>query len=74
MSRLYLSKEIFMKRMIEKAINDYSSLTCISVVEETKYWVLYFQKCRYGPELTMKEFENYLIGIEATVRVSHEDL
>ena len=36
----------------------------ISVIEEAKYIQVSFTDCKYDEIRTVKEFENYLIGLE----------
>lgn len=61
---LNLSKEIYQKSSIMKAIKDYKQLARIQFGEDEHHWRLDFQESRYDMQNTVSEFENYLIGIE----------
>ena len=47
-----------------EAIQAYGRLASVKTEEEEDCWVLHFSDCVYGEARTMKEFENYLIGLE----------
>ena len=64
MVNLKLSKEIYEKDKILTAQLDYENYANITVLEENDSWILGFDKCKYGEERTVKEFENYLIELE----------
>lgn len=59
-----LAKQIFTRKTIDTAINDYRELTQIKINDEREYWNINFFHCKYDKEVTEKEFENYLIGLE----------
>lgn len=63
MNRLEISKEIYSLHNVEKAINDYSDIANIILSQDTDYFVLEFSKCVYESNITIKEFENYLIDL-----------
>ena len=64
MMRLKLSKEIYSAKNINDAIIMYSDLGKIKLKSDKCYWILIFTQCKYGTERTIKEFENYVIGLE----------
>lgn len=60
---LSLSKEIYGRNIIEKVIKAYSEICDVQIVEHKKYYDCIFRKTLMDTELTMKEFEDYLIGL-----------
>ena len=70
-NRLYLNKEIFDEQMIKEAISAYSDLSCILLENYGRYWKCTFKNCRLSTSKTMKEFENYLICLQAREGAGH---
>lgn len=65
MIRLKIKNDIYTETNIKKAINVYKHLVDIEVeCHENGYMILCFNNCMYDEKLTVKEFENYLIGME----------
>lgn len=64
MTRLKINNEIFSAATISIAREAYSDLANIAVFSGKKNTELVFTHCRYDEERTVKEFENYLIGLE----------
>lgn len=64
MIELKISKKIYSKKTLMHAIEMYSKLTYIESEENENYWTLHFFKCKFDENLTVSEFENYLIGLE----------
>ena len=64
MTNLELAKELYSLKNIQKAQADYSSLAHIILHEEVRFWKLSFDRCRFQENITVCEFENYLIGLE----------
>ena len=60
---LLLSKEVYSKSDLQIAMDAYRSFADISIFERDQYWQIDFAHCKYGAERTMKEFENYMIGL-----------
>ena len=58
---LRLNKEIYREPCLRDALCAYKSLAMMEVSEEPSYWVIHFQQCRCEEQLTVAEFENYLI-------------
>lgn len=63
MNKLFLSRLLYKEECIRKAIIDYQNLTTISLIKENQYFVCVFEKCKYNIDLTVHEFENYLISL-----------
>lgn len=63
MNRLFLSKLLYEEEYIRKAIFDYQNLTTISLSDENTHFVCTFENCKYTVDLTIREFENYVIDL-----------
>ena len=61
--KLLLNKEIFTESDLRIAKAAYVSFADIKVSDAAQYWVISFSNCKYGEERTVKEFENYMIGL-----------
>ena len=61
---LKISKQIYARSSIDTAVSAFRNHAKIQIRETLSYWCLLFRHCKYDPKLTMKEFENYLIGLE----------
>ena len=61
---LEISKEIYDINSLQDALKAYKELATINLNDTESKWILEFRKCRYDAARTMKEFENYLIGME----------
>lgn len=64
MKKVKFNCSIYSDKTIRTAILAYQHHAAISVKFKDGYSILTFWKCKYNEELTIKEFENYLIGIE----------
>ena len=64
MKELKLNKEIYSNHKIVKAMSVYSGFAEMEMHNGGKYSLIVFSKCKYDEDLTIKEFENYLIGLE----------
>ena len=64
MKKIRINKAIFSDEAIQITIKAYNGYANMSVESRDKYAIVTFQDCKYDEELTAKEFENYLIGIE----------
>ena len=62
---LQLSSEIFSRQTIEAAIRAYSGLARIQVESQPGGWLLSFTHCQYDPQLTIREFNNYLVNLSS---------
>lgn len=67
-NRMLLSKKVFHLDSILKAIEAYQSLGRIELVDKPDqfHFQICFSDCIYSAQLTMNEFENYVIGLENT--------
>lgn len=63
MNKLILSKDIYIISAIENAISAFSKLAEITISEETNCYFCEFNNCVYEKDITIKEFENYLIDL-----------
>ena len=66
MITLHLHSEIFSMINIELAKKIYTDYADIAIKSEGNYWIVEFSDCKYDESLTIKAFENYLIGLENT--------
>lgn len=64
MKKLVLKQEIFSLRNIKEAQEAYKKIANIMVIEKQDSVVIRFLHCKYDGDRTVKEFENYLIGLE----------
>ena len=61
---LSIDSEIYSDSTIAKAIADYKNLAKISISHIGGKIRLNFTDCKFNGLITIKEFENYLIGLE----------
>lgn len=61
---LKLNSDIFHLEKINFTIKTYSEYADITIENVERYWHLSFKNCKYDEALTVREFENYLIGME----------
>lgn len=66
MKMIRFSKNIYSQNSIRQACTAYRELAKIDIVEMKDHFLVTFRKCQYDEETTVKEFENYLIGIESS--------
>jgi hypothetical protein len=64
MKKIKINRNIYSDRTIKAAIQAYKHHAMISANFKNEYAILTFLKCKYDEELTIREFENYMIGIE----------
>lgn len=64
MNRLYLSRDVYSEDSVKKTCFVYREYAQIKFKLKNSHIELSFDRCKYDPDLTMKEFENYLIGVE----------
>ena len=64
MKRIKFNRTIYSDNSIKSAIHAFSELAIVSVKLKSDYIILTFWKCKYTEDQTVKEFENYVIGIE----------
>lgn len=63
MKTVRYDSRIYPVEIIEKAIYDYSSLCEIQKIEEQDQIILSFDNTKYNEEITVKEFNNYLLDL-----------
>lgn len=64
MIELALNTEIYSEDKINQVQTVYREYAIITKKLVDQYWILKFDNCWYDESLTIKEFENYLIGLE----------
>ena len=64
MKKLLLRKDIYSSESIKKAIGSYAGLAEFGIFDAGDYIGVLFNNCKYDEQRTVKEFENYLIGME----------
>lgn len=64
MKKIEFSCELFSEKNIEQALADYKKIANTSIKKSDKYYIVRFWSCKYNESRTIKEFENYLIGLE----------
>lgn len=64
MKKLKINRSVYSDETIKSTMQAYQHLTTITIQNIGDYTVLTFRKCIFDEERTVKEFENYLIGIE----------
>ena len=64
MKKLRVNKSIYSDESIAKTILAYKDFAVTSVSNKKDYVVITFWKCKYDEDQTVKEFENYMIGVE----------
>lgn len=64
MNKLILSMDIYSADSIEETCNTYRNLAGIRIKKRKECMELIFDRCRYDTDITIKEFENYLINAE----------
>ena len=64
MKTLRLSKKVYQEDSIRLTITAYQNYAQFSIKEFPDAWEIVFSDCKFDEDRTVKEFENYLIGIE----------
>ena len=64
MKKLKVNHSVYSDETIKSTMQAYQHLATITIHNIGDYTVLTFRKCKFDEERTVKEFENYLIGIE----------
>lgn len=73
MNKLLLNNHLFTHDAVEKAALDYQYLSHIVISDKDSYIVCEFYDCKYDVLTTIKEFENYVIGLSSK-GLSHDNL
>lgn len=58
-----LSKAIFNKPVVDRAISDYVGIANVEIKESQLYWECTLVNCIYDETLTEKEFKNHTINL-----------
>ncbi len=66
MRKLKINRSIYSDESIEKTMKIYKKHAMTTVSYKSNYAIVIFWKCRYDEVQTIKEFENYMIGVENT--------
>lgn len=64
MIRLSVNADIYSMDNISKAVEAYKNLAKIKTLKKGETVTIVFRYCKYDEERTIREFENYLIGLE----------
>ena len=64
MIEIKLNSELYSKANIKIAMDAYKDLACIQMDTRGEYYILQFADTKYDESRTIKEFENYLVGLE----------
>ena len=64
MIRLNVNTDIYSTDNILKAVDAYRNLAKIQILRKRKITKIVFWNCKYDEERAVREFENYLIGLE----------
>lgn len=73
MNNLELSKDVYEKSAIDRAVFDFSDLSEIFVHEKCDYYECSFADCKYSITQTIKEFENYLIDLSYQTKYKNDN-
>lgn len=64
MIELRLLNELYDHETISQGVERFRELCTIQMISDGAYTVCIFTDCVYNPEITAREFENYLIDAE----------
>ncbi len=64
MVKLLLSAEIYSEKNIKETCDVYKDFARIKMKRKNNHIELIFNSCKYDQDITVKEFENYLINTE----------
>ena len=64
MKRVRIDRSIYSDDTIEKTRQVYKNYAITSLRYKRDYVEIIFWKCQYDEAQTIKEFENYMIGVE----------
>jgi sRNA-binding regulator protein Hfq len=64
MKKLKVNRSIYSDSEIKQTMMVYKNHAIMTVSFKDEYAVITFCKCKYDEVLTVKEFENYMIGVE----------
>ena len=64
MKKLRVNRSIYSDEAVAKTVLAYKDFAVTSVSYKKDYAIITFWKCKYNENQTIKEFENYMIGVE----------
>lgn len=64
MKKVKFSRDVYSDSTITRTTQAYRNHAVVSVKYSGDYAIVTFWKCKYGEDITIKEFENYMIGVE----------
>lgn len=64
MKEIRINRSIYSDETIERTRTIYINHALTTVSYEKDYAVITFWKCKYDEKQTIREFENYMIGVE----------
>ena len=64
MKKVRINRSVYSNGTIEKTMTIYKNHAVTTVQYKRDYAIVTFWKCKYDEKLTIKEFENYMIGVE----------
>ena len=64
MTKIRLNSEIFSENNVRLAMEAYGDLARIQMDIQGEYYILQIEDTKYDESRTVKEFENYLVGLE----------
>ena len=64
MKKLKINRHIYSDRSIATTLKAYQDFAITTVRYRKDYATVTFWRCKYDEEQTVKEFENYMIGVE----------
>jgi hypothetical protein len=60
---LFLDLELYPERFIKKAMHNYHEFAEIAFTKRDELVEMFFERCLYDEEQTVREFENHLIEL-----------
>lgn len=66
MKTLLINRSIYSDRSIRAALETYADYAAAAVEYTPQYAIVTFSECKFDQDQTVKEFENYMIGMENT--------
>lgn len=64
MKKVRINRSVYSDDTIEETMLVYKNHAVTTVKYKRDYAIITFWKCKYDEEQTIKEFENYMIGVE----------
>ena len=64
MKKIRINRSVYSDDTIEKTMVAYKNHAVTTVQYKRDYAIVIFWKCKYDEAQTIKEFENYMIGVE----------